>query len=105
MSTGDVSAHINHICKSSFDALYRMGKLHSLLDIACIEKLVHAFISSRLDYCNSILYGCLSYEIQKLQSVQNAAARLITHSKKYDYITPILKEVHWHYVEEKIIYF
>ena len=100
MSTGDVSAHINHVCKTSFYALYRIGKLLTLLDNACIEKLVHAFISSRLCYCNSILYGCPSYEIQKLQSVQNAAARLITHSKKYDHITPILKELHWLPVEE-----
>ena len=82
MSTGDVSAHINHVCKTSFFALYHIGKLRIILDNACIEKLVHTFISSRLDYCNSILYGCPSYEIQKLQSVQNAAARLITHSKK-----------------------
>ena len=104
MSTGDVSAHINHVCKSSFYALYRIGKLRTLLDNTCIEKLVHAFISSRLDYCNSILYGCPSYEIQKLQSVQNAAARLITHSKKYDHITPILKELHWLPVQERIIF-
>ena len=104
MSTGDVSAHINHVCKSSFYALYRIGKLRTLLDNTCIEKLVHAFISSRLDYCNSISYGCPSYKIQKLQSVQNAAARLITHSKKYDHITPILKELHWLPVEERIIF-
>ena len=80
------------------------GKLRTLLDNTCIEKLVHAFISSRLDYCNSILYGCPSYEIQKLQSVQNAAARLITHSKKYDHINPILKELHWLPVQERIIF-
>ena len=97
MSTGDVSANINHVCKTSFYALYRIGKLRT-------EKLVHAFISSRLDDCNSILYGCPSYEIQKLQSVQNAAARLITQSKKYDHITPILKELHWLPVEERIIF-
>ena len=51
-----------------------------------------------------ILYGCRSYEIQNLQSVQNAAARLITHSKKYDHNTLILKELHWLPVEERIIF-
>ena len=50
-----------------------------------------------LDYCNSIVYGCPSYEIEKLQSVQIAAAR---HIKKYDHITPILKELHWVPVED-----
>ena len=43
-------------------------------------------------------------KLKKLQSVQNAAARLITHSKKYDHITPILKELHWLPVEERIIF-
>ena len=50
------------------------------------------------------VYGCPSYEIHKLQSVQNAAARLITHSKKYDHINPILKELHWLPVQERIIF-
>ena len=105
MPTGDDSAHINHACKTSYFALYRIGKLRTLSDNACFEKLVqHTFISLRLDYCNSNLYGWPSYEIQILQSVQNAAARLITHSKKYDHITPILKELHWLPVEEKIYF-
>ena len=39
-----------------------------------------------------------------MQSVQNAATRLITHCKKYDHITPILKELHWLHVEENIIF-
>ena len=67
MSTGDVSAHINHVCKTFIFALYRIG---TLLDNACVGILVHAFISSRPDYCNSILYGCPSYEIQKLKLVK-----------------------------------
>ena len=58
---------------------------------------------------DTILYISISVisnivEIQKLQSVQNAAARLITHTKKYDHITPILKELHWLPVEERIIF-
>ena len=91
MSTGDVSAHINHVCKSSFYALYCIGKLRTLLDDTCIEKLVHAFISSRLDYCNSILYGCPSYEIQKLQSVQNAAARILPIVRNMIILLPFLR--------------
>ena len=54
MSSGDVSAHINQVRKTSLYALFRIGKLRTLLDNACIEKIIHAFISSRLDYCNSI---------------------------------------------------
>ena len=77
--------HIQSRLKNFIFVQYRIG---NLLDNACI----HTYISSRLDYCNCISYDCPSYENQKLQSVQNAAARLVSHSKKYDHITPILKE-------------
>ncbi len=59
------------------------------------EKLVHAFMTSRLDYCNALLGGCPASSINKLQIVQNAAARVLTRSRKYDHITPILQSLHW----------
>ncbi len=59
------------------------------------EKLVHAFMTSRLDYCNALLGGCPASSINKLQIVQNAAARVLTRSRKYHHITPILQSLHW----------
>ncbi len=59
------------------------------------EKLVHAFMTSRLDYCNALLGGCPASSTNKLQIVQNAAARVLTTSRKYDHITPILQSLHW----------
>ena len=56
---------------------------------------LHAFVTSRIDYCNGLLYGLPDCEIAKLQRVQNAAARLLMSSKKYDHITPILINLHW----------
>ncbi len=50
---------------------------------------------SRLDYCNALLGGCPASSINKLQVVQNAAARVLTRSRKYDHITPILRSLHW----------
>ncbi len=58
-------------------------------------KLVHAFMTPRLDYCNALLCGFPAYSINKLQIVQNAAARVLTRSRKYDHITPILQSLHW----------
>ena len=57
-STGSISSHVNHISKSCFFSLHRLSKIRSCLNQSTTEKLVHAFITSRLDYCNSILYGC-----------------------------------------------
>ncbi len=66
-----------------------------MLPVSDAEKLVHAFMTSRLDYCNALLGGCPASSINKLQIVQNAAARVLTRSRKYDHITPILQSLHW----------
>ena len=50
------------------------------------ETLIHAFVSSRVDYCNSLLYGLPAYQLNKLQRVQNAAARLIFLESKYCHV-------------------
>ncbi len=68
------------------------------------EKLVHAFMTSRLDYCNALLGGCPASSINKLQVVQNAAARVLTRSRKYDHITPILQSLHWLPIKYRISY-
>jgi len=56
---------------------------------------VNAFISCRLDYCNALLYGIADGQLQRLQSVQNAAARLVTGTRRTDHITPVLQSLHW----------
>ncbi len=66
-----------------------------MLPVSDAEKLVHAFMTSRLDYCNALLGGCPASSINKLQVVQNAAARVLTRSRKYYHITPILQSLHW----------
>ena len=68
---------------------------------AC-ETLIHAFISSKLDFCNSLLHGLSKSSVQKLQLVQNAAARVLTFSHKSEHITPILHSLHWLPIEQRI---
>ncbi len=61
-------------------------------------------MTSRLDYCNALLGGCPASSINKLQIVQNAAARVLTRSRKYDHITPILQSLHWLPIKFRISY-
>ncbi len=75
--------------------LRNIAKLQNMLPVSDAEKLVHAFNSSRLDYCNALQGGCPASSINKQQIVQNAAARVLTRSRKYDYITPILRSLNW----------
>ena len=56
---------------------------------------IHAFITSKLDYCNSLVYGAPKYLIQRLQHVQNAAARFLASSSRFEYVTPILMHLYW----------
>ena len=55
---------------------------------------VQAFIRCRLDYCNSMLYGMSDGLLRKVQSIQNAAARLVTGARRCDHITPVLRQLH-----------
>ena len=74
------------------------------LSLDAAKMLAKAFISSRLDYCNSTLYGITDSFFRRLQAVQNATARLITGVQRKDDITPILRQLHWLPVRERVIF-
>ena len=97
-------SHINSICCSAPLALRNIGRVRKHLDQANTERLVHAFITSRLDYCNSLLYGLPAKEISKLQRLENSAARLVLKCKVRDHITPSLEKLHWLPIEHRIIF-
>ena len=65
---------------------------------------MHAFVTTRLDYLNSLLYGMPDYIITRLQRLLNVAARIITNLGKYDHITDAMKKLHWLPIESRIQY-
>ncbi len=77
--------HISKVTKTAFFHLRNIAKLQNMLPVSDAEKLVHAFMTSRLNNCNALLGGCPASSINKLQTVQNAAARVLTRSRKYDH--------------------
>ncbi len=87
--------HVSSICKTAFFHLKNISKLQPMLSMSNAETLIHAFMTSRLDYCNALLGGCSARLINKLQMVQNAAARVLTRTRKYDHISPVLSTLHW----------
>ena len=96
--------HIKNICKSASWGIFRIGKLRRLLDKASTERLVHAFVSSHLDYCNSLLAGLPISYLSPLQRIQNTAARMVTLTRKRDNISPILCSLHWLPVHSRITF-
>ena len=57
--------------------------------------LIHAFVSSRVEYCNGLLYGLPAFQLNKVQRVQNAATRLIFQESKYCHVRPLPYNLHW----------
>jgi len=96
---------VDHVAALRRSCLYQLPQLpmiRSSLTLEAAKTLVHAFISNRLDYCNSLLYGVSDSLLAKLQTVQNAAARVITGTRKFDHITPVLSDLHWLPVRQRI---
>ena len=82
--------HVTAVCKSSFFHLQNIFKIGKFLSYDTCKILIHVFITSRIDYCNSLLYGQPKCILQRLQSVLNSAARLIHLSSRYEHVTPLL---------------
>lgn len=97
-----LSAHITALCRTCYNQLRQLRPVVRSLSTVATRTLVQAFISCRLDYCNSLLYGVADGLLRRVQSVQNAAARLITGARRCDHITPILRQLHWLPVRQRI---
>ena len=88
-TTTSMLPHVNNVYKSAFYHLRTISRIRKQLSTQTIEILLHTFVTSKLDHCNSLIYVPKNV-IKKLQSAQNAPARLITHSRKSDHIIPTL---------------
>ena len=97
-----MESHITKTYSAAFYHIYNIKHIRKYFNRNLTEKTVHAPITSKLDYCNSLLFGLSNSQLQKLQRVQNAAARILTGTRKYDHITPVLRELHWLPVKERI---
>ena len=87
--------HINKVCNASFYCLHNIRRIRKHPSRDSSETLIHAFVSSRLDYCNSLFYGLPQVQINKIQRVQNAASRLNLKQPKFCRVTLVLSQLHW----------
>ena len=91
----NMELQIKKMCKTGYFHLRNISHIRKNINKKDTEKLVHAFISSTLDYGNTLLYGTTKAYLNKLQVLQNSAARLIEKLRKYDHITDTLINLHW----------
>ena len=103
-NTLSMHAYVLTICKLAYFELRRISSIRHLLSSSATKTLVCSFVLSRLDYCNSVLAGSPHYLIDKLQRVQNNAARLVLRKRKSDHATPLLSSLHWLPISSRIQY-
>ena len=99
-----LESHVNGIVSSCYYHLRNVGKMKCHLTKADLLSLVHSVVSSKLDYCNVILFGINKDVMNRLQKVQNAAARLIYKLPKHSSVSQIIRELHWLRIDERIVY-
>jgi hypothetical protein len=95
---------ITAVSKASYFQLRQLKSISKNMDSDTIRSVLQAFLCTRLDYCSALYYGLPTQQINRLQRIQNSAARLFSGSRKRDHIRPVLRELHWLPVEYRIRY-
>ena len=103
-SSLSMSSQVTALCKSLNFHLYNICRVRKMLTKEARSHAVRSLVLSRLDYSNSMLIYANKVDIDRLQRIQNRAAKFVCKARKYDRATPLLKQLHWLPVEKRISY-
>jgi len=100
----DVSmrTHVTTTRRACFLALRQIRSVRRALPQHALFTLVRSIVITKLDCCNSVLAGTTRYLQVRLQSVLNAAARLVYSTRMSEHATPLLRQLHWLRVPKRI---
>ena len=93
-----MAEQVHKICQACHFHLRTIWSIRQYLNSEATKSLVHALIISRLDYCNSVLYGIHKYLIKKLQRLQNCAACVIYKKSKFEHVSDLLNDLHHKFI-------
>ena len=96
--------HVANLCRISYYHLQELRRVHRYLIHETDGKVANALVSSRLDYCNSLLYNTKKAYITRLQRVQNALCHTVFKLNKYCHVTPFLHKLHWRPIHYRILF-
>ncbi|XP_067667346.1 uncharacterized protein [Haliotis asinina] len=94
--------HISHISRVCSFQLTNISNIRKYFTKESLIILILSLVTSRIDYCNSLLAGAPKSITNKLQYIQNTAARIVSSWRKYNHITPILHNLHWPPIRQRI---
>jgi hypothetical protein len=99
-----MEAQVSKICSSAYLGLRNISRIRRFLSQTVTERLVHAFVTSKLDMGNSLLFGISQAQLDRVQRIQDNAARLVTRTGRFEHVTHILQQLHWLPVRQRIVY-
>ena len=88
-------AHVSSVCKACNYHIWALRHSRRVMPEYVAKTLASSFVSSRLDYCNVVLYGTPNSTTSKLQKVQYCLARVVLQRRKFCHVQPLLKSLHW----------
>ena len=93
--------HVKRICQTVYFHIRNVNSIRKILTTETAATIIHALITSRIDNGNSLLTGISDRLLRKPQLAQNASARILTKTRNFEHITPVLKELHWLPIRER----
>ena len=97
-------SHVREVCRACNFHLRALSHIRNLLSFQVAQTLACSIVCSRLDYCNSVLYGAPNKSISKLQRIQNNLARIVLQVPRRTHAPPLLHQLHWLPVEQRVVY-
>ena len=94
-STLSFKEHLANTVSTCIVILCQINRVKHLFDHRMLENIISSLVFSKLYYCSNVWSSTTKMNIEKLQKVQNFAARIITGTQKYEHISPILKQLNW----------
>ena len=94
-SRNTFTSHITNMYHAYYYHLKGLRRICKFLTVETAALLANSMISSRLDYCNSLLYGVSKYNVAKLQKIQNALCRIVFRLDRTSHVTPFHQKLQW----------
>ena len=96
--------HVSLLVSSCMNKLCQINRAKNSFDTKTLSEVISSLIISKMVYCSSVWSNTSASNVKKVQSIQNFACKIITKSRKYDHVTPLLRELNWLPVD-KLLYF
>ena len=100
----NLESHINSVCRSAYFHLKNIRTVRNMLTDDAYSQLIHALVTVRIDYCNSLLCGLPDQSLNKLQRILNTAARIFCRIPKFGHISESLVDLHWLPVQQRVLF-